>query len=186
MNQERKWKEKPGSGTYQIIALPILFSLVATVFPNPSSLVGIYSTTYCLILFISTFISNKRKWHYNKRFRLVFGLIQIDVTTILGAVFVTRMLNGSLGFLFLLIVLLILTVLIGHLYRRKIISELKNPQTVLGKILASFGLIGGGLAGILTYWASQSMSGIIVGSFIYALLLLVVAIAHAQWPIDNE
>lgn len=183
MSQE---KEELGSLTYQGIILPIFFSLLATVFPNPSYLIGICSIAYSLILLIFILISKKRKWHYNKMFRLVFGLVQFNVSTILVAVFVTRMLNGSLGFLFLLIVLHILTIFMAHIYRRKIISELIKPKTVLGKILVSFGLMGGGLAGIISYWAAQSMSGIVVGSFIYALMLLVVVIVHAQWPINDE
>lgn len=175
-----------GSLTYQGVILPIFFSLLATVSPNPSLLIGICSFGYCLTQLILILISKIRKWHYSKMFRLVFGLIQINVSAILVAVFITRMLNESLGFLFLLIFLHIITVCVSHIYRHRIISELINPKTVLGKILVSFGLIGGGVAGILSYWAAQSLSGIIVGSFMYTLMLLVVVIFHAQWPIDHE
>jgi hypothetical protein len=172
-------------GFYQGIVFPIFISIMLSVFPEPSLFVALMSGLYCVVIGVVMLISKAKKWHRYTKFRYIFSFSIIDSSTVMVAIFITRILDGGIGLFLVLVALLLLAMIVGHRYRRRIGEELTEPKTVIGKVLISFGSLGGGLAALLAYWSTQFVSGIFVGAFIYGGMLLVVLIFHAHWPLDD-
>lgn len=186
MGSENNPKKEETHGIYQAIALPIFFLFLATFVPDTSLLIAELGGVYCVLLILFVFISKAKKWHRSQRFRTLWVLIQLDTSAIFTAVLATRVLEGSVGLFFLVMGIFLLGILAGHRYSRRILGELHNPKTLVGKLLVAFGALGGGLAGLFSYWFSQFAPSLAVVSFICACILLVLVIVHAafqrSWP----
>lgn len=173
-------------GIYQAIFLPIFFLFLAVFVPETSLWIAVFSGLYCALLILIVFISKAKKWHRSIKFRTLWLLIQLDTTAIFTAIVVARMLKGSVVVFLFVTGIFLLGILTGHWYSRRIVDELKKPKALLGKLLLALGSLGGGLAGLLSYWFSQYVSGVAVAAFLCACILLVLVIVHAGaragWP----
>lgn len=179
-------KKEETYGAYQVIVFPIILLIAVSAVPETSLLIAVLSGIYCALLILFVLLSNVKKWHRSRRFRILFGLTQIDVSAILIAVLATRMMESSVGVFLLVMGLFLLGILIGHRYSWRIIDELQKPKTLVGKLLVAFGSLGGGLAALFTYWFSQFVPGVALISFICGGMLLLLIIIHAyvheSWP----
>ncbi len=186
MDSGSKFKKEETYGIYKAIALPIFFLFLASFVPETSLRIAVFSGIFCALLILFVFISKAKKWHRSLKFRTLWVLIQLDTAAILTAIVIARMLDGSVSVFLLVTGIFLLGIFAGHRYSRRILDELKKPETLLGKLLIAFGSLGGGLAGLLSYWFSQFVSGVAIASFICACMLLVIVIVHAGtqvgWP----
>ena len=188
MGSENSRKEET-RGVYQAIFLPIFFLLLAALAPETSLLIAVFGGIYCILLILFVFIAKAKKWHRFLKFRTLWVLVQLDTSAIFSAVFATRVMEGSVGLFLLIMAIFLLGIWAAHRYSGRIINELHRPKSFVGKLLLAFGSLGGGLAGLFSYWLSQFVPGVAVASFICACLLLVLVLVHAafqkSWPVKE-
>jgi hypothetical protein len=178
---ENQSKKEETHGIYQAIALPIFFLFLASFVPETSLWIAVLSGIYCALSILFVFISKARKWHRSIKFRTLWVLIQLDTTSIFIAVLTARVLEGSIGVFLLVTGIFLLGILTGHRFSQRILDELHKPKTRVGKLLIAFGSLGGGLAGLLSYWFSQFVPGMAVVSLIDACICLVLVLIHAAF-----
>lgn len=139
---------------------------------------------YFIIVFIFIILYKLLKYD-NHDFKVKFGMVQLDVGTIFAAVYIVRLLHGNLLHVLVLVIFHFFIIFLAHNNKNRILEELKNPKTMIGKVLALVGFVGGGIAGIFSFLMARYFDIIFVCSFIYSGLLLVVLIFHASWPNKN-
>jgi hypothetical protein len=189
-DKQHRLKEEFVDQLYQINYVTMFLCIFPVLIPSFS----VWYFALYLLLIITCFVWKKTgikyRLHHSARWRMGSVIIHLDVCTFFIGLALWRSSGQNLLIGGLELVFIMISIGIGHCFRRRIASELRNPKTGWGRMLPLIGSIGAGKGALLGYLISGMAPLSWAPFMMYILMLIVVIIMYALWnyveePINN-
>lgn len=132
-----------------------------------------------VLILIFVIVAKFKKWQYYLGLRLGIMALFFDCTMLFLALTISRSYNNILPAV-ILIILLALTIFLGHRFAEPIITEMKSPQTRIGRFIMLIGFLGSGIGALIGYLSVKTIGVHIAGPVVFMLFLILIGLVHAN------